>query len=269
MSALRKIALLITVSSITLFLSSCLFCNLFLPDKLTELDEFSSLTAEGTTEINIKYEYYEGEIHEFFEFTLTDVNYIQRITTAFLKMEIYPYPNAQDIDPYYMHVHLRQGDKEYRSNLFSESQNGFRYLLKSGEVRDIIEEYIETHFIPDKLVELEKLSSMTIDSTEALNLRYSYRTSETDWRVFDLVITDCDYIERFMSALYEVEKVPYVKDEQTVTYRLGVTISQRCGREYNIHFFNSGAAGQTYYYKADALNEIIDEYIEMHHIESQ
>ena len=115
--------------------------------KLVELEKYSSMTIDGTSSIEVVYDYIEGEFTTY-EFVIDDQEVIEKIMTEVFNMELKDYPKNQDIDFYQRWIIVHQGDIEYHINLcYNSDENSNRYLYQSHSACDIIEKYIEDNLI--------------------------------------------------------------------------------------------------------------------------
>lgn len=134
----KYIALILILVSV-LFLFGCKS-----PSKLVELEQYSSMTIDGTTSIEVVYTYVNGEEYEF---VIEDDETIAEIMTEIFNMELKDYPKDRDCDVYYRVITVNQGDKKYMIDLFSASDGQKGYLCQSQKVCEIIEEYIEENLL--------------------------------------------------------------------------------------------------------------------------
>ena len=117
-------------------------------DYLTEIEEYSSMTVDGTTSIEVGYTYV-AEEKTFYEFVIEDKAIINEIMAEIFKIELKEYPDAR-IDFYHRTITVNQGDKSYSIHLSfatSAEEHGKRYLYKSQGISEIIEKYIEDNLI--------------------------------------------------------------------------------------------------------------------------
>ena len=116
-------------------------------NKLVELEEYSSMTIDGTSSIEVVYDYIEGEFTTY-EFVIDDQETIEKIMTEVFNLELKNYPKNQDIDVYQRWITVKQGDNEYLIDLtYASDQYGNHYLCQSRAVCEIIEKYIEENLI--------------------------------------------------------------------------------------------------------------------------
>jgi len=117
------------------------------PSKLVELEKYSAMTIDGTTSIEVVYDYIEGEFTTY-EFVIDDPETITAIMTEVLNTELKDYPENQEIDFYQRWIIVHQGNAEYHINLcYNSDENGNRYLYQSHGTFDIIEKYIEDNLM--------------------------------------------------------------------------------------------------------------------------
>ena len=117
------------------------------PQKLVDLKQYSAMTKNGTTSIEVVYDYIKGEFTTY-EFVIDNQETIEDIMTEIVNMELKKYPEDQDIDFYQRWITVKQGDNEHLINLAYVSDNyGNSYLCQSQTVCEIIEKYIEDNLI--------------------------------------------------------------------------------------------------------------------------
>lgn len=115
--------------------------------KLVDIELYSSLTIDGTSSIEVVYDYIEGEFTTY-EFVIDSKDVITEIMTEVCNMELKKYPDDQDIEFYQRFITVKQGDNEYLINLaYASDGYGNRYLCQSETVCEIIEKYIEENLI--------------------------------------------------------------------------------------------------------------------------
>ena len=117
--------------------------------KLVDLDKYSAMTANGTTSIEVVYDYIEGEFTTY-EFVIEDQETIVNIMTEIFKLELEDYPDDQDMDIYQRWIILKQGNNRYHIDLTLVSDGEKMYICQSQGVRDIIETYIEDNLNGDE-----------------------------------------------------------------------------------------------------------------------
>ena len=143
---MKKLTALLLVVMLMLFSVGCDILNQS-PSKLVELEEYSAMTIDGTTSIEVVYEYIEGEFTTY-EFVIEDQETIEKIMSEIFNTELKAYPDNQDIDFYQRWIIVHQGDVEYHINLcYNSDENGNRYLYQSHGTFDIIEKYIEDNLM--------------------------------------------------------------------------------------------------------------------------
>lgn len=116
------------------------------PEKLVDLDKYDTLTIDGTTSIDVVYDYIKGEFTTY-EFTIDDHETIEKIMTEVFNIELTDYPEDQDIDFYQRWLNIYQGGNKYHVNLAYTSEKNVLYLCKSKSTCEIIEKYIEDNLI--------------------------------------------------------------------------------------------------------------------------
>ena len=143
---MKKLTALLLVVMLMLFSVGCDILNQS-PSKLVELEKYSTMTIDGTTSIEVVYDYVEGEFTTY-EFVIEDQETINKIMTEVFNTELKDYPDDQDIDFYQRWIIVHQGDIEYHINLcYNSDENGNRYLYQSHGTFDIIEKYIEDNLM--------------------------------------------------------------------------------------------------------------------------
>ena len=117
-------------------------------NKLVELEEYSSLTINGTTSIEVVYDYIdvEGELTTY-EFVIDDQETIKKIMAEVFNVELKDYPDDRDIDIYQRWIVVKQGDNRYHIDLTLASDGEEQYICQSQNLREIIETYIEGNLI--------------------------------------------------------------------------------------------------------------------------
>ena len=143
---MKKLTALLLVVMLMLFSVGCDILNQS-PSKLVELEEYSAMTIDGTTSIEVVYDYIEGEFNTY-EFVIEDQETIEKIMSEIFNTELKDYPDDQDIDFYQRWIIVHQGDVEYHINLcYNSDENGNRYLYQSYGTFDVIEKYIVDNLI--------------------------------------------------------------------------------------------------------------------------
>ena len=143
---MKKLTALLLVVMLMLFSVGCDILNQS-PSKLVELEQYSAMTIDGTTSIEVVYDYIEGEFNTY-EFVIEDQETIEKIMSEIFNTELKAYPDNQDIDFYQRWIIVHQGDVEYHINLcYNSDENGNRYLYQSHGTFDIIEKYIEDNLM--------------------------------------------------------------------------------------------------------------------------
>ena len=143
---MKKMTALLLVVMLMLFSVGCDILNQS-PSKLVELEQYSAMTIDGTTSIEVVYDYVEGEFTTY-EFVIEDQETINKIMTEVFNIELKDYPDDRDINFYQRWIIVHQGDIEYHINLcYNSDENGNRYLYQSHGTFDIIEKYIEDNLM--------------------------------------------------------------------------------------------------------------------------
>ena len=143
---MKKMTALLLIVMLMLFSVGCDILNQS-PSKLVELEQYSTMTIDGTISIEVVYDYVEGEFTTY-EFVIEDQETINKIMTEVFNTELKDYPDDQDIDFYQRWIIVHQGDIEYHINLcYNSDENGNRYLYQSHGTFDIIEKYIEDNLM--------------------------------------------------------------------------------------------------------------------------
>ena len=143
---MKKLTALLLVVMLMLFSVGCDILNQS-PSKLVDLEKYSAMTIDGTTSIEVVYDYINGEFTTY-EFVIEDQGTIEKIMSEIFNTELKAYPDNQDIDFYQRWIIVHQGDVEYHINLcYNSDENGNRYLYQSNGTFDIIEKYIEDNLM--------------------------------------------------------------------------------------------------------------------------
>ena len=143
---MKKLILFLLVVMLMLFSVGCDILNKS-PTKLIELERYSNMTTDGTTSIEVVYDYIDGESTTY-EFVIEDQETIEKIMTVVFNTELKAYPDDQEIDFYQRLIIVHQGDVEYHIDLcYNSDENGNRYLYQSHGAFDIIEKYIEDNLM--------------------------------------------------------------------------------------------------------------------------
>ena len=114
--------------------------------KLVDLNKYSDMMVDGTTSIEVVYDYIKGE-ETTYEFVIEDQKTIDNIMTEIFNMELKDYPDDRDIDIYQRWIVIKQGNNNYHIDLTLASDGEKQYICQSQKVRDIIEKYIEDNLI--------------------------------------------------------------------------------------------------------------------------
>lgn len=114
--------------------------------KLVDLDEYATMTKNGTTSIEVGYTYV-GTEETVYEFVIEDAETIDAIMSEVFKMELKEYPDDQDISFYWRVITVHQGTNAYLINLAEVGDGQNRYLCESQNLRNIIEQYIEDNLM--------------------------------------------------------------------------------------------------------------------------
>ena len=115
--------------------------------KLVDLEKYSAMTIDGTTSIEVVYDYIEGEFTTY-EFVVDDRETIDAIMTEVFNISLKDYPKNQDIDFYQRHIIIHQGNAQYSIDLsYYSDSNGNMYLCQSQGVCYIIEKHIGDNII--------------------------------------------------------------------------------------------------------------------------
>ena len=117
------------------------------PERLVEIERYAGMTIDGTTSIDVVYDYIEGDFATY-EFTIENQEIVGNIMAEVFDVELKKYPDDQDIDFYQRWITVKQGDNKHLINLAYVSDNyGNSYLCQSQTVCEIIEKYIEDNLI--------------------------------------------------------------------------------------------------------------------------
>ena len=116
------------------------------PTKLVELDKYSDMTMDGTTSIEVEYQYQVSEM-QIYEFVVKDQETIDEMMTTVFDIGLKEYPNAL-IDFYIRQITIKQGDKEYYIHMgYASDNSGKRYLCDAKSLREIIVDYIMDNLV--------------------------------------------------------------------------------------------------------------------------
>ena len=116
------------------------------PQKLVDLEQYSAMTKNGTTSIEVVYDYIDGEFTTY-EFVIEDQETIGKIMAEVFNVELKDYPDDRDIDIYQRWIVVKQGDNRYHIDLTLASDGEKQYICQSQNLREIIETYIEGNLI--------------------------------------------------------------------------------------------------------------------------
>ena len=116
------------------------------PQKLVDLKQYSTMTKNGTTSIEVVYDYIDGEFTTY-EFDIEDQETIGKIMAEVFNVELKDYPDDRDIDIYQRWIVVKQGDNRYHIDLTLASDGEKQYICQSQNLREIIETYIEGNLI--------------------------------------------------------------------------------------------------------------------------
>ena len=116
------------------------------PQKLVNLEQYSAMTKNGTTSIEVVYDYIDGEFTTY-EFVIEDQEIIGKIMAEVFNVELKDYPDDRDIDIYQRWIVVKQGDNRYHIDLTLASDGEKQYICQSQNLREIIETYIEGNLI--------------------------------------------------------------------------------------------------------------------------
>ena len=114
--------------------------------KLVDLNKYSDMMVDGTTSIEVVYDYIKGE-ETTYEFVIEDQKTIDNIMTEIFNMELKDYPDDRDIDIYQRWIVIKQGNNSYHIDLTLASDGEKQYICQSQNLREIIETYIEGNLI--------------------------------------------------------------------------------------------------------------------------
>ena len=143
---MKKLISFLLMLTLMLFSVGCDILNQS-PSKLVELEKYSAMTIDGTTSIEVVYDYIEGEFTTY-KFVIDDPETITAIMTEVFNTELKAYPDDRDIDFYQRWIIVHQGDVEYHIDLcYNSDENGNSYLYQSNGTSDIIEKYIEDNLM--------------------------------------------------------------------------------------------------------------------------
>lgn len=112
----------------------------------------------------------------------------------------------------------------------------------------------------DKLIEIEKYASLTIDGTSSIGVVYDYIKGEIV--TYEFVIEDQTVIQDIMKGICNMELEDYPEGQDIDFYQRWVTVTQG-DDEYFIHLgYTSDERGNRYLCQSQAVCEIIENYIE-------
>lgn len=114
--------------------------------KLVDLSKYSDMMMDGTTSIEVVYDYIKGE-ETTYEFVIEDQETIGKIMAEVFNVELKDYPDDRDIDIYQRWIVVKQGDNRYHIDLTLASDGEKQYICQSQNLREIIETYIEGNLI--------------------------------------------------------------------------------------------------------------------------
>ena len=114
--------------------------------KLVDLEQYSAMTVDGTTQIEVVYDYIKDEFTTY-EFVIEDKETIAKIMSELFNMELKDYPDDRDIDIYQRWIVVKQGDNRFHIDLTLASDGEKQYICQSQNLREIIETYIEGNLI--------------------------------------------------------------------------------------------------------------------------
>ena len=143
----KLLALTLALTVLLCCLAGCELINNGKKSKLIELEQYSSMTVDGTTSIEVVYDYIDDEWITY-EFVIDDQEVMGKIMAEVFNMELKDYPKNQDIDFYQRWIIVHQGDVKYHIDLcYNSDENGNLYLYQTHSVSEIIEKYIEENLI--------------------------------------------------------------------------------------------------------------------------
>ena len=170
--------------------------------RLVELDQYSSMTADGTTSMEVVYDYIKGEFTTY-EFVIEDQVKIQRIMAEVFNMELKDYPDDRDIDIYQRWIVVKQGDSRYHIDLTLASDGEKQYICQSQKIREIIEKYIE-----ENLIQAENTDSGYQAAIKMMRYNWDGYGISTKWiETSDLVYSIIDAAEKLTETGETVEKI--------------------------------------------------------------
>ena len=143
----KLLALTLALTVLLCCLVGCEWINNGKKSKLIELEQYSSMTIDGTTSIEVVYDCIDDELTTY-EFVIDDKEVIGKIMAEVFIIELKDYPKNQDIDFYQRWIIVHQGDAKYHINLcYNSDEKGNLYLYQPHAVSKIIEKYIEDNLI--------------------------------------------------------------------------------------------------------------------------
>lgn len=196
----KAISLLLALSALLLCLVGC---DSNKKSKLVEIERFSSMTLDGTTSIEVIYDYTKDG-YATYEFVIEDREMIREIMTALFEVKLKDYPEDRDIDFYQRWLNVKQGETVYYVNLsYAADENENRYLLDSQAVCEIIEKYIE-----ENLIQAENTDSGYQSAIKMMRYNWDgYGISTKRIETSDLVYAIIDAAEKLTETGETVEKI--------------------------------------------------------------
>ena len=117
------------------------------PTKLVELDKYSDMTMDGTTSIEVDYQYQIGDTW-IFEFVVKDQETIDEMMTAVFDIGLKKYPENAIVDFNIAQLTVKQDGKSYYIHMgYASDNSGKRYLCESQVLGEIIVDYIMDNLV--------------------------------------------------------------------------------------------------------------------------
>ena len=141
--------------------------------------------------------------------------------------------------------------------IFNDFTQG-KSLRLSDEDRNIINGYLVKPAA--RLVDIEKYSSLTVDSITSIEVVYDY--IEGGFTTYEFVIDNQETIEAIMTNVFNMELKEYPEDQDIDFYQRWITVKQG-DNQYIINLaYASDNYGNRYLCQSHAVCEIIEKYIE-------
>ena len=141
--------------------------------------------------------------------------------------------------------------------IFNDFTQG-KSLRLSDKDRNIINGYLVKPAA--RLVDIEKYSSLTVDSITSIEVVYDY--IEGGFTTYEFVIDNQETIEAIMTNVFNMELKEYPEDQDIDFYQRWITVKQG-DNQYIINLaYASDNYGNRYLCQSHAVCEVIEKYIE-------